>query len=62
MRLQPELASCIDRIQPEFRPPNCLVAIAMELAMMAATEGYGELVADFAAERALLGEAQMMRI
>ncbi|HEY1749224.1 MAG TPA: hypothetical protein VGG11_21005, partial [Xanthobacteraceae bacterium] len=44
MRFEPEGASCTDRVQSKFRPPNCLVAVAMEFPMMAATEGDGELV------------------
>ena len=36
--------------------------MAMELAMMAAAERNSELVADLAAKRALLCEAQMMSI
>ena len=36
--------------------------MAMKLAMMPAAKGNGELVADFAAQRALLCEAQMMSI
>ena len=36
--------------------------MAMELAMMAAAERNGELVADLATKRSLLCEAQMMGI
>src|SRR5271165_2652988 len=50
------------RIYPGPRPPSGLIAIAVQLAVMEATDGDRVLVADFSAERARLGEANMMRL
>ena len=38
------------------------IATAMDLAMMAPAQRHGELIADFAAERAVLREAQMVGV
>ena len=62
MRFQPKRPGGAKRIKAEFRPPCRFIAMAMELAMMAAAEGYGKLVADLATERTFLREAQMMSI
>ena len=43
-------------------PPRCFIAGLMQLTMMAAAQGHGELVADFKAQGPGLGKAQMMRI
>ena len=62
MRLQPQRAGGGGRVDASLLPPGRFVAAAMDLAMMAAAERHRELVADLAAERPMLGEAQMMRI
>jgi hypothetical protein len=62
MRLQPKRTGSAGRIDASIFPPCCLVATAMDLAMMAAAERRRELIADPAAKRPMLGEAQMMRI
>ena len=62
MRLQPKFAGGCGRINASLLPPCRFVATSMDLAMMTATERHCELVADLAAERPVLGEAQMMRI
>ncbi|MGC1777874.1 MAG: hypothetical protein WBB34_07990, partial [Xanthobacteraceae bacterium] len=49
-------------IDSGFAPPRCLVAVAMQFAMMSAAEWDRELVADLAAERPALGKAEMMGI
>jgi hypothetical protein len=43
-------------------PPRGLVTMPVQLAMMDAANRDSELVTDFAAERAWLGKAQMVRI
>ena len=50
---------CVDL---EILPPGHLIAGLMQLAMMAAAERHGELVADFEAKGSGLGKAQVMRI
>jgi len=62
MRLHPKLAGGSGRINASLLPPCRFVATSMDLAMMTATKRHCELVADLAAERPVLGEAQMMRI
>ena len=62
MRLEPERAGGSGRIDAGPLPPGRFVATAMHLAMMAAAERHGELVAHLAAKRRMLGKAQMMRI
>ena len=62
IRFQPEDTSCLAGIQSKPGPPSSLIAVAMELAMMSAAKGNGKLVADLAAERALLCKAQMMGV
>ena len=62
MRLQPQRAGGDTRINASLLPPCRFVATAMDLAMMAAAERHGELIADLAAKRSMLGEAQMMGI
>ena len=59
---QPKGASCGGSIDTELAPPSSLVPAAVYLAMMAAAERDGELVADLAAERRCLRKAQMMGI
>ena len=60
--LMPEPEGERNRINFLGLPPSRLVALAVELAMVEATERNGELVADPAAESARLSKAQMMRI
>src|SRR5579862_7567210 len=62
MRFEPERSGCERRINPGLAPPRGLVAVAMDITMVAAAERDGELVADLAAERAALREAQMVSI
>src|ERR1700733_7834489 len=62
MAFEPEEASRLGWINHPLRPPACFIAAAMDLAMMAPAKWHGKFVAYFAAERAVLGEAQMMRI
>jgi hypothetical protein len=51
MTFQPQGASGNGRINPRLFPPCCFIAAAVKLAMMAATQWYRELIADFAAKR-----------
>src|ERR1700761_8407741 len=44
------------------QPPSRLVTALMDLAMLAAAQRYGELIADLAAERSRLRKTQMMRV
>ena len=62
MRLQPKRASGHGWIDASLSPPCGFIAAAVNLAMMSSTQRHGELIAHLAAECAVLGEAQMMRI
>jgi hypothetical protein len=62
MGLEPERACNLQHINPKAAPPNRFVAVAMELAMMAAAQRNSELVTHFAGQCASLRKAQMMRI
>ena len=62
VRFQPQFSCRDGRIDPRLPPPCYFVAAAVNLAVVAATQGNGELVADFAAERPALAIAQMMGI
>ena len=62
MRLLPQSLGDRQGIDFEISPPGHFIAGLMQLAMMAATEGYGEFVADFEAERSRLRKPQVMRI
>ena len=62
VRLEPERAGGADGIDPGILPPCGFVAAAVDLAMMAAAQRDGELIADLASERAVLREPKMMRI
>jgi hypothetical protein len=62
MHLQPQRAGSEGRINASSFPPRGFIARAMDLAMMAAAQRHGELIADLAANRAVLREAQMMGI
>src|SRR6266487_6211577 len=58
----PEFSSYPDGIDSKFRPPPRFVPGAVEVAVVNATERDRELVAHLAAERAGLGEAQVVGI
>ena len=62
MRLLPQSLGDRQGIDFEIPPPSHFIAGLMQLAVMTAAEGYGELVADFEAERSGLRKPQMMRI
>jgi hypothetical protein len=51
MTFQPENASGHRRIDTGLYPPCRFITAAMDLAMMAATKRYRELIADFASQR-----------
>jgi hypothetical protein len=62
MRLEPQ-TSCGDVwVNPGFFPPVAFVTVAMNFAMMAATECDNPLVANLSPKCAALREAQMMRV
>ena len=50
------------RVDIQVMPPGYFIAGLVQLTMMVAAEGYGELIADFQAQGPGLGKAQMMRI
>ena len=62
MRLLPQSLGDRQGIDFEIPPPSHFIAGLMQLAVMTAAEGHGELVADFETECPGLSEAQMMRI
>lgn len=62
MRFQPEHAGADGGIDPGLFPPTRFVAKAVQLAMVAAAERHGELIADLAPQRAALCEPQMMGV
>ena len=62
MRLEPQHSRGSSRINPNFTPPCRLIAATMDLAMMAPAQRHREFVADLAAKRPALREAQVMRI
>ena len=62
MALLPKFSGDFQSVDLVLLPPGGLVASLMELAMMTATERYGELIADLHADGAGLGKAQVMRI
>jgi hypothetical protein len=57
MCLQPKRAGSDSRINASICPPPGFVARAMDLTVMATAQRYGEFVADFAPECAVLHEA-----
>ena len=59
---QPQRSSSDRRIDPGHLPPCGFIAMAVNLAMVSSAQRDGELVADLAAERPALREAQMMGI
>ena len=62
MALFPKLLGDLKRVDIQVMPPGYFVAGLVQLTMMVAAEGYGELIADFHAQGPGLGKAQMMRI
>jgi hypothetical protein len=62
MRLKPQRPGHRRRLNRKPPPPFGLVAATMSLAMMSATQGDGELIADLAAEGAALGKAQVVGV
>jgi hypothetical protein len=58
----PQLSGDLDRVDAGRLPPGRLITGAMDRAVMGTTERHREFIADFAAERALLHEPQMMGI
>lgn len=61
MRSSPQLKSDGQRVNTDPRPPRGLIAIGVQIAVMKSAYGDGEFVADFAAECARLGKANVMR-
>ena len=62
MRLQPQAPGSDGRINASIFPPCGFIATAMDLTMVSPAERHGELIADLAAKRPVLGKAQMMGI
>ena len=62
MGLFPKLPGDLQRFDVEVSPPGHLIAGLMQLPVMTAAEGNGELVADFKADGSWLGKPQMMRV
>jgi len=60
VRLFPELASNLDRVDAGLPPTGTLVACAMHRTMMPATEWNREFIADLATQRTGLREPEMM--
>jgi hypothetical protein len=62
MRFEPERTGGGRRINASLLPPCLLIAMAMDLAMMAPAEWYDEFIASFPPKRPVLCKAQVMRI
>src|SRR5262249_7692996 len=62
MRLFPEPAGNLDRVNAGLPPPRALVAGAMLRSVMPAAEWDRELIADLAAERTGLGETEVVGV
>ena len=62
MGLNPELPRGTHRIDTLCGPPVFFIAGAVQFAMMATAERYGEFVADFKTQSSGLGKPQVMRI
>src|SRR5712692_9918241 len=58
----PGLAGDLQGVDPDRLPPAEFAARAVEFPVVGAAEQDRELIADFAAERPNLGEAQVMRV
>jgi hypothetical protein len=62
MGFEPQRASGNARVYSGLAPPRRLVAMAMDLAMVASTERHRELIANLAAKGPVLRKAQVMRV
>ncbi len=62
MCLKPQRAGSACRIDPGGPPPRRLVATAVNFAMVAATQGNREFVADFSAEGSSLRKPKVVRV
>ena len=62
MTLLPQRPGSLQCVDIEVLPPGDFVAGLVQLPVMAAAEGNGELVADFKADGSGLRKPQMMRI
>src|SRR5262245_59324826 len=62
MSLLPKILSDPRRIDLQVFPPSHLVTRVMQLPVMPTTERHSELIADFHANAAALGESKMMRV
>ena len=62
MRLFPQLSGRLQNVDFLLLPPVDFVAGLVQLPVMSAAEGDGELVADFHADGAGLGEAQVVGV
>ena len=62
MRPSPKFVGDSHGIQAQLRPPHRFFGIAMHFAMVGSAERHCKFVADFAAERPGLGEAQVMGV
>ena len=62
MRPGPKFVGDSHGIQAQLRPPRRLFGISMHFAMVGSAERHRKFVADFAAERPGLGEAQVMGV
>src|SRR4029450_2800101 len=62
MSLFPKIFGDANRIDLQVFPPSRFITCLMQLPVMPTTERYGELIADFQANRARLGKSKMMRV
>src|SRR5665213_1386742 len=62
MRFVPKLRCHGERIDPQVMPPGAFIAGVVKLAMMGTAERTSKLVADLAAKRFWLGEADVVRV
>jgi hypothetical protein len=61
-RLLPKPLGNLQGVDFQILPPSHFIAGLMQLPMMTAAEGDGELVADFETQRSGLGKPQVMRV
>jgi hypothetical protein len=61
-RPSPQLARDLDRVDAGLLPPRPLIADPVNLAVMRPAQGRDEFIADLAAQRTRLHEAQVMRV
>jgi hypothetical protein len=62
MREQPQRSRGLHWIDTSLAPPCSFIAVGMNFTMVTAAERDGEFIADFAAECAALGEAQVVGV